>query len=200
MLSKLNKNKEGGFTLIELMIVVAIIGILAAVAIPAFMDYMRKGKSAEFELQLNAIGKGAKTGFVTESAYPALGTGTQPGLTPCGRAKNQYPQAGQAGAGNWATAGWQALDFVITDTHYGQYSYVPYELAGDSPVALTIADNPAFVAASGAAAATVDNAREFVATAVYDVDCDSDTGAIELRGTSTTGSPVVGLNKLAAGD
>lgn len=63
MLRKQLENQQG-FTLIELMIVVAIIGILAAIAIPNFLQYQAKSKQSEAKVGLGAI-------FTTAVAYSA---------------------------------------------------------------------------------------------------------------------------------
>ncbi len=54
------KTTQKGFTLIELMIVIAIIGILAAVAIPAYTDYLKKAKVSEAVTLLDAMKKDAQ--------------------------------------------------------------------------------------------------------------------------------------------
>ncbi len=161
---KLITKKNKGFTLIELMIVVAIIGILAAVAIPAFMRYMAQARGAELELNLKAMADGANSYFASERTrpgeinpdarqFPADVTGT-PSTDCC-------DQGGKCAlaASDWSTATWQALNFSVTKPFYGVYSF-------DSTNDLTDPSNS-------------------VATAqgVIDTDCDGEsiTGQVNLQ-------------------
>ena len=69
MLQKLRKKNQKGFTLIELMIVIAIIGILAAIAIPNFLAYRTKGQNSAAKSE-------AKNFYQTAMAYFADTTTT----------------------------------------------------------------------------------------------------------------------------
>ena len=121
-----------GFTLIELMIVVAIIGILAAVAIPAFMDYMKKSKKTEAALQLNKISKNNKTYFITNAMFVTTAGATTPSGTACGQVGGHFPTVAWA-----ALAGWKDLDFQIDEPNLFTYTYTG---ALTSATALAVGD------------------------------------------------------------
>ena len=81
MLMKLNKKKnEKGFTLIELMIVIAIIGILAAIAIPQFSAYRKRSYNAASQADLRNAATAQEAYFVDEQTY-CSSTGTLIGPT-----------------------------------------------------------------------------------------------------------------------
>ena len=82
------KKVQQGFTLIELMIVVAIIGILAAIAIPAYQDYTIRAQVSE-GMNLSAAAKAAVTEFFQDrGVYPS--DNTEAGLSAAGTIQGNY--------------------------------------------------------------------------------------------------------------
>lgn len=73
------RNKQSGFTLIELMIVVAIIGILAAVALPAYQDYTKRAKMVEVVNFLAAGKTGVSEAFASANSLTGINN-TKAGL------------------------------------------------------------------------------------------------------------------------
>jgi len=67
---------QKGFTLVELMIVIVIVGILAAVAVPIYQSNIKKAKMSECDAALGTIRTGLRVYFAANNAYPTAVAGT----------------------------------------------------------------------------------------------------------------------------
>ena len=76
--SKLNHKRIAGFTLVELMILVAIVGILAAIAYPSYIESVRKGKRAEGRAALTSLLQQQERYFTQNNTYAEFTMGNAP--------------------------------------------------------------------------------------------------------------------------
>jgi type IV pilus assembly protein PilA len=172
----IRKRLKEGFTLVELMIVVAIVGVLAVLAVYGVRKYIANAKTAEAKNSLGQIGKDAQTAYEGETMAPAvllIGTSTAVLRAMCGPATGvakvpaAVPQGKkyQSQKADWSDPtdlsnhkGFPCLKFELNAPQYYAYSYT----------------------ATGAYSA---NGDTFTATAEGDLNGDGTTSKFESSGT-----------------
>jgi type IV pilus assembly protein PilA len=163
--------KRRGFTLLELMIIIAILGMLVALAMPAFQKYIRRSKVSEaiqgvrriFDSSVSyyADEHADRTGVIVARQFPAS-TGPTPSSSCCTFPTWKCPNDSLPFEDD---ASWSMLNFIIADAHWFVYTY---ESAGS------------------------DDTSQFTARANGDLNCNGVMSTFERVGMIDSGEYVAG--------
>ena len=149
-----------------MMMPTATIGAVAAIAVPAFLEYMKKSKQNAAELELNVLGKHAKAYYAEHGSFPVGDAPATPALATCcgqkngdGEVDNKCPADLDAWTKNPV---WAELGFAVDER-------TPYRFTYHSS-----------------------DGKSFDATAIADLDCDGNFATYELNGGITAdGNPAL---------
>jgi type IV pilus assembly protein PilA len=136
--------RRGGFTLIEMMITVAIIGILAAIAIPTFQMYQARSRRTESYTNLASLGRAQDAYFAEYNTFHDTGTSFPGGIV--GYNKRRWDPASSAAfnPSGWAPEGEVMYDYALNAGFSGGCACTPgtcftASAYGDTDADLTIA-------------------------------------------------------------
>jgi hypothetical protein len=116
--SPLAHDLEAGYT--GMIIPMSGVGVMSAVAIPAFTQYMKRSKLSEASLQLDRIGAAAKRSFAETGSFPSGDAALLPAKTCCGQPMNKCAPEPEAFVNDPV---WSRLEFSIDEPTIYQYRY-----------------------------------------------------------------------------
>ena len=128
MLKNISKTVQQGFTLIELMIVIAIIGILAALAIPAYQDYLIRSQASEGLAMASAAKASVAEYYANHGSWPADNTWRVSAARPTSRASMCRRSRSRAAASP-SPYGNEANAAQLAGTRRRSYSRAPAPMA-----------------------------------------------------------------------